>query len=160
MSDMAIVRQSSEFTPGYGKNARMKWAAVYVLTALVTGLHNFYGLMDLVNGAPINILNCISLLGAATLLAAAVLILVRPHSGAKVGLLGSTLSWVFYAPLTVVGLVMPFSTWHQIQFDASFHEYIPLVGRLVGPILSILCTVHPIILLKRNRATSQVSKAC
>src|SRR5207249_1703113 len=45
----------------------MRWVPLYVLAALVTGLHNFYGLMEIVNGAPINLLNCISLLGSATL---------------------------------------------------------------------------------------------
>src|SRR5207249_3882463 len=32
----------------------MRWVPLYVLAALVTGLHNFYGLMEIVNGAPIN----------------------------------------------------------------------------------------------------------
>ena len=50
------------------KIAGMKWVPLYALTALVTGLQNFYGLMSMVNGAPISLLNCISLLGSGTLL--------------------------------------------------------------------------------------------
>jgi hypothetical protein len=140
----------------YGKNAGMKWAAVYVLTALITGLHNFYRLMNMVNGAPISLLNCISLLGSATLLIAAVLMPLRSHSAAKVGLFGSILSWVFYAPLIVLSFIMPFSTWQEIQLDASFRDYVPLLGRFLGTVLLILCTVYSIILLKRNRATPRV----
>jgi hypothetical protein len=121
-----------------------------VLTALITGLHNFYGLMNMVNGAPLNLLNCISLLGSATLLVAAVLIPLRTHSAGKVGLLGSVLSWVFYAPLTIVSLIMP-SAWRDIWFDAHFHEYVPLVGRFFGPVLLAMCTVNSIIRLKRAR---------
>ena len=68
--------------------------ALYVLTALVTGLHNFYWLMNIVNGAPINLLNCTALLGSATLLGAAVLVTLRPRVAAKVGLAGSLLLWV------------------------------------------------------------------
>ena len=69
----------------------MKAVALYVLTALVTGLHNFYWLMNIVNGAPINLLNCTALLGSATLLGAAVLVTLRPRVAAKVGLAGSLL---------------------------------------------------------------------
>ena len=46
---------------------------LYVLTALVTGLHNFYRLMDMVNGAPISVLDCVALLGSVALLGAAFL---------------------------------------------------------------------------------------
>jgi hypothetical protein len=133
----------------------MKWAAVYVITALITGLHNFYGLMNMVNGAPISILNCISLLGSATLLVAAILIASRSHAAAKIGLFGSILSWVFYGPLIFISFIMPFSTWGEIRFEASVHEYVPLAGRFLGPVLVILCTVHSIVLWKRNRATSK-----
>ena len=133
----------------------MRWVPLYVLAALVTGLHNFYGLMEIVNGAPINLLNCISLLGSATLVGAAVLLPFRLHAAAKLGFLGSMLCWVYYAPLTVVSLIMPFSTWREIQFDLSFRDYVPLFGRLFGPVLLILCTVNSIILLRRNRAVSQ-----
>ena len=66
MSEMGIYRQSPHLTSV--RIAGMKWLTLYALTALVTGLHNFYGLMSMVNGAPINLLNCISLLGSATLL--------------------------------------------------------------------------------------------
>src|SRR5260370_12486945 len=76
------------------KIAGMKWVPLYALTALVTGLHNFYGLMSMVNGAPINLLNCISLLGSATLLGAAFLLPFRPSFAANVELAGSVLSWV------------------------------------------------------------------
>jgi hypothetical protein len=58
--------------------------ALYVLTALVTGLHNFYWLMDIVNGAPLNILNLTALLGSAALMTAAVTLPFRPRMAAKI----------------------------------------------------------------------------
>jgi hypothetical protein len=133
----------------------MKWVPLYALTALITGLHNFYGLMSMVNGAPINLLNCISLLGSATLLGAAVLLPLRVHAATRVGLLGSILCWVFYAPLIFVSIIAPFSAWREIQFDLSFRDYVPVLGRLFGPVLLILCTANSVILLRRNRPVSQ-----
>ena len=120
----------------------MKWLPLYALTALVTGLHNFYGLMSMVNGAAINLLNCISLLGSATLLGTAFLLPFRPSFAARVGLAGSILSWVFYGPLIVAGLVAPFSTWLEIKTFITFHDYVPLVGLVFGPVLLIALTVH------------------
>ena len=125
---------------------------LFVLTALVTGLHNFYGLMETVNGAAMNLLNCVSLLGSAMLLVAAVLLTFRQHTATKLGFLASLLCWVYYAPLLFVSLVAPFSAWRQIQFDLKFHEYVPVVGRLVGPILLLLCTATSIILLRALRS--------
>jgi hypothetical protein len=151
MSDIGIYQQLR----GYDKNAGMKWVAVYAVTALITGTHNFYVLMNMVNGAPISLLNCIGIFGSATLLGASILITFRSHSAAKIGLVGCILSWVFYAPLIIVSLMLPFSTWSEIRFDASSHEYVPLVGRLVGPVLLIICTMNSIIALRQNRATSQ-----
>ena len=65
--------------------------ALYVLTALVTGLHNFYWLMDMVNGAPLNILNFTALLGSVALITAAATLPFRPRLAAKIGLVGSLL---------------------------------------------------------------------
>lgn len=130
----------------------MKWVPLYVLTALVTGLHNFYGLMSKVNSAPLPLLNCVSLLGSAMLLGAAVLLPFRLRDGARAGFWGSIMSWVFYAPLIVAGLIAPFSTWRAIWFDISFHDYVPVVGRLFGPVLLILCTGNSIILSRRYQS--------
>jgi hypothetical protein len=111
--------------------------------------------MNMVNGAPINLLNCISLAGSVALMVAA--FLMQSQSAAKVGLVGSILLWVFYAPLIVVSFIMPFSVWQDIQSDAHFHEYIPLAGRFLGPVLLILCTINSIV-LKRSQAASRVSR--
>ena len=129
--------------------------ALYVLTALVTGLHNFYWLMNIVNGAPIDLLNCTALLGSATLLGAAVLVTLRPRVAAKVGRAGSLLLWVFYAPLITVGLLMPFSTWLQIRTFISFRDYVPLVGLFVGPILLIASTVNSIRLVRHHQESGK-----
>ena len=120
----------------------MKWVPLYALTALVTGLHNFYGLMNMVNGTPINILNCISLLGSAALLGAAALLPIRLNAAAKVGFAGSILSWVFYGPLIFFSLFAPYSVWLEIKSFITFHDYVPLIGMLFGPVLLICCTVH------------------
>jgi hypothetical protein len=131
----------------------MKWIPLYALTALLTGLHNVYGLMSMVNGAPINLLNCISLLGSAALLAAAFLVSLRPSLAVKVGLMGSIFSWVYYGPLIVASLVAPFSVRLDIKTSIVFHDYIPLVGTLFGPVLLIACTVHSALFFRRNGAT-------
>ena len=128
----------------------MRWVPLYVLTALVTGLHNFYGLMNIVNGAPINLLNCISLLGSATLLGAAVLLPSRRSVAVKVGFAGSMLSWVFYGPLVVAALVAPFSMWLEIKTFITFRDYVPLMGMLIGPVLLIACTAHSILSFRRS----------
>ena len=114
----------------------MKAGALWILTALITGLPNFYWLMNVFLGASINLSNCTGLLGSAMLLVAAVLAPLRPRAAAKVGLVGSLLLWVFYAPLIVVSLMMPFSTRLQIRSFISFHDYVPFIGMLFGPILS------------------------
>jgi hypothetical protein len=130
----------------------MKVATLYVLTAVVTGLHNFYRLMDTVNGAPINFLNCVALLGSVTLLGAAFLAPLKPRVAAGVGTAGSLLSWVFYAPLLVVSFLMPFSAWSDVQSSFHFREYIPLAGTLLGPILLSACTVNSILVFRRRRS--------
>lgn len=117
---------------------------LYIFTALVTGLHNAYRLMDVVNGARINLLNCVAFLGSVVLVVAAGLAHRRPLVAAKTGLVGSGLLWVFYLPMIVLSFSMPFSTWQEIRGFVSFHEYIPLIGTLLGPILLIVCTATEI----------------
>jgi uncharacterized membrane protein HdeD (DUF308 family) len=83
----------------------MKTATLYVIAGVVTGLHNFYRIMDMVNGAPVPLLNCAALLGSVMLLAAAVLVLFRPRVAAKVGLTGSLLSslvGVLLGPILII----------------------------------------------------------
>ena len=89
-----------------------------ILTALVTGLHNFYWLMDMVNGAPLNLLNLTALLGALTLVGAAAVVPFRPHVAAKIGLAGSLLLWVYYAPLIAVSVLCPLQL--VVKFEHSF----------------------------------------
>jgi hypothetical protein len=120
----------------------MKEATLYVLTALVTGLHNLYELMNVVNGAPVDPLNCSALVGSATLLAAAVLVRFQPRTAARVGLGGSLLSWVFYAPLIFVSCLMPHTTWTELREFVLFREYIPLAGMVIGAVLLVVCTVN------------------
>jgi len=116
-------------------------AALYALTALVTGLYNVYRIMGVVNGAPLPLLNCIALLGSAMLLVAAGVVVFRSSLGAKLGLVGAILLWVYYLPMIVVSFFMPFSAWQEIHTSISFRDYIPVVGMLLGPILLIVCTV-------------------
>jgi hypothetical protein len=132
-------------------------AFLYGLAALVIGLHNFYWLMNMVNGAPINLFNCTALLGSALLMVAAVLLTLRQHVAAKVGLAGSVLAWVYYAPSIAVAALSPFSTWHQIRFSLSYHDYVPVVGAIFGPVLLIISTVNSVILLKHRQLGSPTS---
>ena len=122
--------------------------ALYILTALVTGLHNFYWLMDMVNGAPPGLLNLTALFGAATLVGAAVAVPFRPRVAGKIGLAGSLLLWTYYVPLIAISIFTPISTWHSIRFFISYHDYVPVVGILVGPMLLIACTVKSALLFR------------
>src|ERR1700739_1069764 len=133
----------------------MKVASLYVISALVTGLHNFYWLMDIVNGAPINLLNCTALLGSATLFGSGIVVLSRRRVGAKIALTGSLLLWVYYAPMIFVSIFTPFTTKGEIQSLISFHEYVPLVGMLVGPMLLIACTVNVLLSFRREQKSGQ-----
>jgi hypothetical protein len=128
----------------------MKAIVLCIVTASVTGLHNFYWLMNVVNGAPVPLLNLIALLGSATLLGAALLLSLRRRGAAAVGLVGSVMLWVFYAPLMVISLLMPFSALQEIQSYTKFHEYVPLFGMLVGPLLLIICTINLALLFRRS----------
>jgi len=122
-------------------------AALYILTALVTGLHNYYWLMEIVNGAPLNLLNLTALIGAVTLAGAALAAPFRPLAAAKAGLVGSLLLWVYYAPSIAASIFMPFSTWQNIRFFISFHDYVPVVGAIFGPILLIATTANSVVTL-------------
>ena len=104
--------------------------------------------MEMVNGAPIPLLNCVGLLGSMTLLAGAILAPFRSKAEAKCVLTGSLLSWTFYGPLVVVGFLMPYTSWSELRTFISFREYVPLVGTIMGPILLIACTVASIRSLK------------
>jgi hypothetical protein len=134
--------------------------ALYLLTALVTGLHSFYGLMETVNGAPFNLLNFTALLGSVMLVGAAMLVPFRPHVASGMGLAGSLLCWVYYAPLTIVSVFTPFTTRAEIRAFISFHEYVPLVGMLVGPVLLIFSTTTSVLFFKHHpEAEKTISKA-
>jgi hypothetical protein len=124
--------------------------ALFILTALVTGLHNFYWLMDMVNGAPLNLLNFTALLGSVTLVGAAMLASFRPHVAAGMGFAGSLLLWVYYAPLIIVSLFTPFTTRSEIQSFISFHDFVPLMGMLVGPVLLIACTTKSLLFFRSH----------
>jgi hypothetical protein len=128
----------------------MKAVTLYVLTAVVTGLYDFYRLMETVNGAPLPLLNLVAILGSGTLVGAAILVPFQPRVAGRVGLAGSLLSWAFYAPLLVVGSLMPFTFWTSIRSDFSSREYIPLVGVILGPMLLAACTVNSILSSRRH----------
>ena len=137
-------------------NGAMKAGVLYFLTALVTGLYNFYRLMEIVNGAPVPLLPCVGLLGSVMLLAAAVLAPFRARSAGKLGLAGSILSWVFYAPLLVAAALTPYTFWISIQSNFSFREYIPLLGILLGPALLIVCTITSVLFSRRHHQSADV----
>lgn len=71
---------------------------LYSSCAIVTGFHLFTLLSLSLQGAPINPLEVISLLGSVGLLIAAYISLYRPGAAARVALLAALVIWVFYAP--------------------------------------------------------------
>jgi len=131
---------------------------LYVLTALVTGLHNFLLLTVMVNGAPFNPLNFSALLGSATLLGAAKIAPLRPRVAAAVALTGSLLLRVYYAPMLVVSFSMPFTTRSEIRDSIRFHDYVLLVGMLLAPILLIACTANSALFWVRHRESRKVTE--
>ncbi|HUH62571.1 MAG TPA: hypothetical protein VLZ50_06220 [Terracidiphilus sp.] len=137
----------------------MKWALLYVLTATVTGLHNFYQLMWMIWGAPINLLNCTALLGSTVLLLAAVLALYRARVTAGVGLAGSILVWVYYGPFLFFAILAPSSFWGDLQFNFKFHDYVPVIGPSLGIPLLVLSTIHSVSALRRDRLGQSVGKS-
>jgi hypothetical protein len=135
----------------------MKALSLYALTALITGLHNFYELMSIVNGAPVNLLNCVGLLGSAMLVGGAMLAPVQPRAAVKLALAGSLLCWVFYAPLIVVSLLMPFSTRLEIRSLISSRDYVPLVGVFFGPVLLAASTTISMLSVRHHRESHGTS---
>jgi hypothetical protein len=132
--------------------------ALYVLTALITGLHNFYWLMDMVNGAPLNILNFTALLGSIGLMTAAFTLPFRPRMAAKIGLVGSLLLWVYYLPLITLSVFEPFTTREEIRSFISDQEYVPLVGMLLGPVLLMACTAGSVLFCLRHRESQKINE--
>jgi len=133
--------------------SRTLHTAAYLITALVFGTYGLYGLMSVVNGAPVNIFSLTLLLGSLTLVGAALALPFQPLIGARVGLAGSLLLWVYYAPLIVVGFGQPFTTREQIRSLISDQEYVPLLGMLAGPILLVVCTAGSILILILRRSS-------
>ena len=71
---------------------------LYLVTAIVTGVHLWSLLSFALYGAPFNLLELISLLGSFSLLLAAYISLFRPHAGARLALIACLVMWCFYAP--------------------------------------------------------------
>ncbi len=136
----------------------MKWALLYVVTAIVTGAYSFYQLMWMIWGAPVNVLSCAALLGAAALFAAGILALFRSRASAWVGLAGAILVWVDYGPLLVVAAFAPYTFLSSLQFHLKFHDYVPAAGLVLGAILLVLATIHTIYALRKKRTLSAATR--
>jgi hypothetical protein len=88
---------------------------------------------------------------------AAVVLRFRPRIAAQIGLAGSLLAWIAYAPFLAVSLASPRSTWHQLGFYISFRDYVPLLGSIFAPVLLMGCTAISIILLRQHPRISRAS---
>jgi hypothetical protein len=131
--------------------------ALYGLTALIIGMHSFYWLMSAIYGGPINPWYGAPLFGSVLLMLAAIMLRFRPRNAAQIGLAGSFLAWIAYAPFMVVSLAHPISTWRQLRFYISFHDYVPVLGGVLAPALLITCTVISIIQLRQHPAISRAT---
>jgi hypothetical protein len=125
---------------------------------LVTGLHNFYWLMNMVNGAPLIQLNFTALLGSVALMSAAATLPFRPHMVAKIELVALLLLWVYYAPLITISVFEPFTTREEFRRFISDEEYFPLVGMILGPALLIACTTISAFFSLRHRESRRVTE--
>ena len=128
----------------------------YLSFGVLAPLHDAASNLVLLKAAKelIYFLNLIAVLGAVRLVGAAAVVPFRPHVAAKIGHAGSVLLRVYYAPLIAVSIVKPFSTWHSIRFFISFHDYVPVAGILVGPILLIASTASPVLFFKAKSLSS------
>jgi hypothetical protein len=102
--------------------------ALYVLTAVVTGLHVFYLMMWAIWGAPTSPLQYVSLIGSVVLLLSAVAAFFNRRLAAAIAIVGSVMVWSFYAPALV--------------FD-----FTRLLGLLLHAPKEVLSTMIPILLL-------------
>jgi hypothetical protein len=129
----------------------MKAAALYLFTAIATGIHAFYLEVWTVNLAP-NPLHYISFAGSVILLGAAFTAPFRDRKAAIVATIGSFLLWCFYAPalvLTFLTFLSRGNFWSTVQF----YGYIPLFGAVICPVLLTLTTIYVIRHVKRRRAS-------
>ena len=131
----------------------MKAAAMYLLTAVVTGAHASWMASEMIWGAPPNPLHFISFGGSILLLVAALRFRASPRTRAKIGLGGCVAAWCLYAPLSVLCAFMPYTMGEEVRLFLSLREYVPLVGLFGGSILLVATTVYTILLLMGSRRT-------
>jgi hypothetical protein len=131
-------------------------AVIYGFTALIIGLQSFYWIMSALYGGRINPWYAAPVFGSALLLVAAITLGFRKHLAAQIGLAGSLLSWIAYGTFAAASLASPHSTWHQLRFYISFHDYVPVLGAVLAPALLMACTAISIILFKKHPAISRI----
>jgi len=122
----------------------VKAAALYFLTAIVTGLYAFcVGIVKLWGATP-NLLPHLSFLGSVLLLVAAVASAFSARPAAKIALAGSAAISCLYVPLMVATAFQPSAFWPEPKSLAPFKEFVAIAGILGGPILlaaTIVCAV-------------------
>ena len=131
----------------------MKAAALFLLTAIVTGAHAFWLTSEMMWGAPPNPLHFAALGGSILLFVAAMRAPTSPRAATKTGLAGCIAAWCLYAPLIVLDVFMPFTMGQEVRILASFRDYVPLVGLFGGPILLVASTAYTIFFLTRSQKT-------
>ncbi|HXQ24917.1 MAG TPA: hypothetical protein VN822_00775 [Candidatus Acidoferrales bacterium] len=129
----------------------MKAAALYLVTAVVTGVYVFYLAMETIWGAPRFALHYVSFSGSCLLVVASMAAPFRWRAGAIVALTGSAAVWCFFAPAIIYWTIMPFTFWAGMKDSFLFHDYVPALGPLVSPILLTASTTYAIYLLKYSQ---------
>jgi hypothetical protein len=127
----------------------MKASALYLLTAIATGIHVIYLAMWSSLGAPKNPLHYVVFTGCAILAIAALLAPFRPRAAAILALVGSLAALFFYLPALIYNSLTPYTYGAAIKDAIRSGEYLGAVGPIVAAILLVASTIYAIRRLMR-----------
>jgi hypothetical protein len=127
----------------------MKASALFLLTAVVTGLHAFYVESAMVWGAKLNLIALVSFLGSCTLLVGSGFAPFKKRASAWAAIMGVLMTLIMYLPIVVIAISMPYTTAEEIKNWVHYKEIVPLAGTLFGPLLIAMTLTYSVALLKR-----------
>ena len=119
----------------------MKASALYLVTAIATGVHVFYLAMWSIWGAPKNPLHYVVFAGCVVLAIAALVAPFRPRAAAILALVGSIAALFFYVPALIYTSLVSLAYGAAIKDAIRSGEYLEAVGPIVAVILLVVCTV-------------------
>src|SRR5271154_6449843 len=106
----------------------MKASALYLATAIATGIHVFYLAMWSIWSAPKNPLHYVVFAGCGILALAALVSPFRPRAAAIFALLGSIAALFFYVPALIYTALTPLTYGAALKEAIRSGEYLGAVG--------------------------------